>query len=138
MAATLSGWRLGRGGATELVHEVLNKGVKQCFGGAEAIPTDHSLEFFRDYVGAIIATEARSEARQLSTKPVTSTPRSAAHARYKAHPEKLELYCEQTVSRNTVGKNTVTRMQLRFTWPTVTHSATRLAHLVCTHAGRKK
>lgn len=54
-------------------------GLEQRFGRAEAIPTDHALEFFRDYFGTIIATEARSETRQLSTKRVNTpvgSPRS--------------------------------------------------------------
>lgn len=55
-------------------------GLEQRFGRTEAIPTDHALEFFRDYVGTIIAKEARSETRQLSTKPVNTpvgSPRNA-------------------------------------------------------------
>lgn len=67
-------WRAweGKGLPGEPVREMLIEAVEQRFGGVEAIPEAHVLEFLSDNGGAYIAADTRSVARQLGLKPINT------------------------------------------------------------------
>jgi transposase InsO family protein len=67
-------WRAweGRGLPGEPVREMLIEAVERRFGGVEAIPAGHELEFLSDNGGAYIAADTRSVARQLGLKPINT------------------------------------------------------------------
>ena len=67
-------WRAweGKGLPGEPVREMLIEAVERRFGGVEAIPADHELEFLSDNGGAYIAADTRSVARQLGLKPINT------------------------------------------------------------------
>ena len=67
-------WRAweGKGLPGEPVREMLIEAVEQRFGGVDAIPQDHVLEFLSDNGGAYIAADTRSMARQLGLKPINT------------------------------------------------------------------
>jgi len=51
---------------------MLIEAVERRFGGVEAVPHDHVLEFLSDNGGAYIAADTRSVARQLGLKPINT------------------------------------------------------------------
>ena len=67
-------WRAweGKGLPGEPVREMLIEAVEQRFGGVDAIPQDHVLEFLSDNGGAYIAADTRSMARQLGLRPINT------------------------------------------------------------------
>lgn len=62
----------GKGLSGEPVCEMLIEAVERRFGGVEAIPADHELEFLSDNGGTYIAADTRSVARQLGLKPINT------------------------------------------------------------------
>lgn len=54
------------------MREMLIEAVERRFGGVDAIPADHKLEFLSDNGGAYIADDTRKLARELGLRPVNT------------------------------------------------------------------